>query len=211
MSDIASEVSTSLRALAESWLKRGLTTAELAELDQFQRVWGSDGTPAPTPQGNQDSNDPAAQVRAQASQAVIEAKRRSESAIRDVLQKLQGTAAQALQAHESEEQAILRIVEAARSLNDLRPSALNLAASGAPPTAQVMLPQIADRLANLIKTEVEQCFERCFGPLQRQLAAVLAQQSAAEQSGASSTAQGSPAQEPVKQEPAKQEPASASS
>jgi hypothetical protein len=194
MSDIESEVSTSLRTLAESWLKRPLITTELAQLEQFQRDWGNATASGGASQGGMApaapvSGDPAAQVRQQAAQAVSEAKQRSESAIRDVLKKLQGTTAQALQAHESEEQAILRIVEAARSLNDLRPSVLNLAASGAPPSAQVMLPQIADRLVNLIKTEVDQCFERHFGPLQRQLAAVIEQHNAAAQSAASSSTQ----------------------
>ncbi|NML32805.1 hypothetical protein [Paraburkholderia antibiotica] len=180
MSDIEAEVSATLRALAENWLKRRLTPAEIAELDQFQRDWNRNA-PAENAQAVQSVADPAAKVRQQAAQAVSEVKQRSETAIREVLQKLQGTAAHALQAYESEEQAILKVVEAARSLNDLRPSSLNLAASAAPPSAQMMLPQIADRLANLIKSEVDQCFERHFGPLQRQLAAVLNQHQAAQQ------------------------------
>jgi hypothetical protein len=196
MSDIETEASGALRALAENWLKRRLTPAEIVELDHFQREW-SKGAPAQTAQIAQAAVDPAAKVRqqaVQAVQAVNEAKQRSETAIREVLQKLHGTAAQALQAHESEEQAILKVVDAARSLNDLRPSSLSLSASGAPSSAQMVLPQIADRLANLIKSEVDQCFERHFGPLQRQLAAVLNQQTVAPQPGARAASAGLPAQ-----------------
>jgi len=100
MSDIESEVSASLRGLAESWLKRPLITTELAQLEQFQRDWGNAAASGGTSQGGASQaapvpGDPAAQVRQQAAQAVSEAKQRSESAIRDVLKKLQGTAAQA--------------------------------------------------------------------------------------------------------------------
>ncbi|MCC8395288.1 hypothetical protein LJ656_22120 [Paraburkholderia sp. MMS20-SJTR3] len=171
MSDLEADTSAALRSFAENWLKRALTPDELAELERFRRAW-RDGERAPAAQP---AADPAAKVREQAAQAVSDAKQRSDSAIREVLQKLQGTAAQALQAYENEERAILKVVEAARSLNDLRPSSLNPAANAASPGVQMVLPQIADRLANLIKSEVDQCFERHFGPLQRQLAALLNQ------------------------------------
>jgi|GEM_PF-1027269 len=198
MSDIETEASVALRALAENWLKRRLTPAEVAELSHFQREWSKE-TPAQLMQSTQAAADPAAKVRQQAVQAVNEAKQRSETAIREVLQKLHGTAAQALQAHESEEQAILKVVDAARSLNDLRPSSLSFSASGVPSSAQMVLPQIADRLANLIKSEVDQCFERHFGPLQRQLAALLSQQSAAPQPGARDALPAQSAQQPAQQ------------
>ncbi|WP_017775297.1 hypothetical protein [Paraburkholderia kururiensis] len=180
MSDIESQVSSSLRRLAETWLKRSLTPAEARELENFQQSWASGDAPAAMPattqvQGNTTSSDPADHARAQAAQALAEGRQRSENVIRDILQKLQSTAAQALQAHEHEEAAILKIVESARSLNDLRPSALSLPGSGVPPAAQLVLPQIADRLANLVKSEVERCFQQNFGPLQRELANALTQ------------------------------------
>lgn len=180
MSDIESQVSSSLRRLAEAWLKRSLTPAEARELDNFQQSWANGESPATTPAttpppAGTTSSDPADHARAQAAQALAEGRERSENVIRDILQKLQSTAAQALQAHEREEAAILKIVESARSLNDLRPSALSLPGSGVPPAAQLVLPQIADRLANLVKSEVERCFQQNFGPLQRELANALAQ------------------------------------
>jgi hypothetical protein len=173
MSNPETDPSTSLRNLAQTWLKRGLTAAELSELEHFQRAWANQDRNSPGAAGAAASGDPAAHARLQAEQALNEGRQRSESLIRDVLQKLQTTTSQALQAHEREEQAILKIVQTAHSLNDLRPSALMPPASGLPPAAQLAIPQIADRLANLVKTEVEQCFERYFGPLQRQLADAL--------------------------------------
>jgi hypothetical protein len=173
MSNPETDPSTSLRNLAQTWLKRGLTAAELSELEQFQRAWANQERNPHGAAGAAASSDPAAHARRQAEQALNEGRQRSESLIRDVLQKLQTTTSQALQAHEREEQAILKIVQTAHSLNDLRPSALMPPASGLPPAAQLAIPQIADRLANLVKTEVEHCFERYFGPLQRQLADAL--------------------------------------
>lgn len=171
MSNSDPDALASLRRLATTWLQRPLTAAELAELEHFQQSTAKD-QPG---QSAASSTDPAVHARLQAAQVVNEGRQRSESLIREVLQKLKASAAQALQAQEREEQAILKIVETAQSLNDLRPSMLVTPASGLPPAAQLALPQIADRLANLVKTEVEQCFERYFGPLQRQLASALAQ------------------------------------
>lgn len=214
MSDIESQVSSSLRRLAETWLKRSLTPAEARELESFQQSWASGDSPAAMPAatqvpGNATSSDPADHARAQAAQALAEGRQRSENVIRDILQKLQSTAAQALQAHEHEEAAILKIVESARSLNDLRPSALSLPGSGVPPAAQLVLPQIADRLANLVKSEVERCFQQNFGPLQRELANALTQLHDANKTPAgtqpdsaqqASTQQASPQQGPATQQ-----------
>ncbi|WP_027211929.1 hypothetical protein [Burkholderia sp. WSM2232] len=179
MSNSDPDALASLRRLATTWLQRPLTAAELAELEQFQQSTAKEqpgqSAVASAVASAAASTDPAVHARLQAAQALNEGRQRSESLIREVLQKLKATAAQALQAQEREEQAILKIVETAQSLNDLRPSMLVTPASGLPPAAQLALPQIADRLANLVKTEVEQCFERYFGPLQRQLASALAQ------------------------------------
>ncbi|KRD75831.1 MULTISPECIES: hypothetical protein [unclassified Lysobacter] len=72
-----------------------------------------------------------------------------------------------------EEQAILRLLESSRTLGDLRPSQLKGAGEGETAAAQLAIAQIADRLAILIKAEVEACFERQYGPLTRQIEAVL--------------------------------------
>lgn len=72
-----------------------------------------------------------------------------------------------------EEQAILRLLESSRTLGDLRPSHLKGTGVGETAAAQLAIAQIADRLAILIKAEVEACFERQYGPLTRQIEAVL--------------------------------------
>jgi len=203
MSNSDPDALASLRRLATTWLQRPLTAAELAELEQFQQSTANDQPVQSAAASAAASNDPAVHARLQASQVLNEGRQRSESLIREVLQKLKANAAQALQAQEREEQAILKIVQTAQSLNDLRPSMLVTPASGVPPAAQLALPQIADRLANLVKTEVEQCFERYFGPLQRQLASALAQldnAASAASAAAPTTATGSTAT-PASQSP----------
>lgn len=72
-----------------------------------------------------------------------------------------------------EEQAILRLLQSAHTLSDLRPANLKATGQGETPAAQLAIAQIADRLAILIKAEVEACFERQYGPLTRQIEAVL--------------------------------------
>jgi len=173
MSTSETTVSAALRGLAAKWLNRPLNKAELQELDRFvlaragaaPETSATSAAPAPA--------NPAALARAQTEQLLDDGRQRTALLIRDVLQRLRATAEQALQAQEREEQAILNVVQAARSLGDLRPSALAPAASNLPSTAQLALPQIADRLANLVKSEVERCFQQSFGPLQQQLAEAI--------------------------------------
>ena len=98
-----------------------------------------------------------------------EGQARVDTTIRQVLQKIQGTTTQALQAQDRESAAILKVVEQAKTLADLRPSALNTTAAGAPSDSKMVMSQIADRLANLVKAEVEQSFKQNFGRLQQQL------------------------------------------
>lgn len=166
MTQLDPDISAALRSVAEAWLKRPLTAAEEQELAAFQQ------TAAATPGGGastQGLGDPAAAARAQAEQAVLEGQARTDSAIREVLRKIQGTTAQALQAQDREAQAILKTVEAAKTLGDLRPSALNAANPGTPGSGGMLMAQIADRLANLVKAEVQQSFNQNFGRLQQQL------------------------------------------
>ncbi|MDR1461753.1 MAG: hypothetical protein LBI68_01240 [Azoarcus sp.] len=63
-------------------------------------------------------------------------------------------------------QHLLESVQAASSLDELRPAALP-----SPPYTdnQLVVAQIADRLANLVQTEVGKCFEKNFGALRQQL------------------------------------------
>ncbi|RDZ26298.1 hypothetical protein [Lysobacter silvisoli] len=72
-----------------------------------------------------------------------------------------------------EEQAILQMLQAARTLSDLRPSQLQSSREGETPAAQLAIVQIADRLANLVKSEVKACFDREYGPLARRIEEVL--------------------------------------
>lgn len=166
MTQTQPDTADALRRVAEAWLKRPLTPAEEQELEQFQNGRSSDATATASPVP---SGDPAAHARAQAAQAVKEGYKRADSAIRNVLQRIQGTATQALQAQEREEQAILKVVQAARTLADLRPSALAAAGQGMPGAGGMVMSQIADRLANLVKSEVERNFQQTFGSLQLQL------------------------------------------
>lgn len=78
---------------------------------------------------------------------------------------------QALRAQDSGEQAILEAVNAAGSLAELRPSHLQ---SGQASANQLVMSQIADRLANLVKSEVHLCFEQNFGSLKQQLENAIA-------------------------------------
>jgi len=159
------DVSAALRSVALAWLKRPLTAQEEQELDAFQKAWGTSSGNA----SEQAAGDPAAHARAQAEQAVKEGQARTDTAIRDILQRIQSTTTQALQANDRETQAILKVVEAAKTLADLRPSTLNASAPSAPSNSRMAMSQIADRLANLVKTEVEQSFKQNFGRLQQQL------------------------------------------
>ncbi|GLQ93814.1 hypothetical protein [Dyella acidisoli] len=178
MTQTQPDTAAALRRVAEAWLKRPLTPAEEQELEQFQNDMSSNAvaTASAVPSG-----DPAAHARAQAAQAVKEGHQRADSAIRNVLQRIQGTATQALQAQEREEQAILRVVQAARTLADLRPSALAAAGQGMPGAGGMVMSQIADRLANLVKSEVEQNFQQTFGRLQQQLQSAITELDAAKQ------------------------------
>lgn len=184
-----------VRRLAEAWLKRPLTPTEEIELNAFMRTVAE--TP-PAQAAAVKSSDPAAHARAQASQALTEGQARTGAAIRDILQKISGTTAQALQAQEREEQAILKVVEAAKTLSDLRPSALGVAASGVATGERMVMSQIADRLANLVKTEVEQSFRQSFGRLQQQLESAIGEfQEAKQQLQQASTAAAAPSAPPA--------------
>jgi hypothetical protein len=67
-------------------------------------------------------------------------------------------------------QHLLDTVQAATSLNGLRPATL----PATPYTGdQLVIAQIAERLANLVQTEVSKCFEKNFGPLRQQLETTL--------------------------------------
>ena len=140
-----------LQQLAQSWLNRPLTPPELARLQAFQ--------------AEQTTLSPGGTL--SASRAQVEA------SVRQALEAIQSNASQAMQVQDKEEQAILKVVEAARSLAELRPATLAPLGSGVGAGGQMALSQIADRLAGLARQEVERCFKESFGPLQNALSDVI--------------------------------------
>lgn len=157
---ISEELGRNLVQLAQRWLKRPLTSEEHEQLRQFQLGLGNDA-----------SSDPAVHARQQAEQVIENGRQRSEGSIRQILQNVQQASTQALRAQDSGEQAILEAVNAAGSLAELRPGHLQ---SGQASANQLVMSQIADRLANLVKSEVRLCFEQNFGSLKQQLENAIA-------------------------------------
>ena len=99
---------------------------------------------------------------------------------------------------DSEAHALARLLDKADSLGDLRPSRLSSAKGAA--QGHLVMAQIADRLANLVKQEVEARFQERFGPLAQQVERALAGLEAARERDASTgppTEAGSPAAAPA--------------
>jgi len=157
MSSFESELDK-LRITTQAWLKRPLTATEEQLLRQQLHTKGQGSDPS----GPMSLNDVKALGRMPLSSANPDPSQ-NDSAMRDILRKLQSTTAQALQSQEREAQAINNLLDAARTLNDLRPSS----AMSAPPTAD------ADRLAELIRAEVQKAFDQQLKPLQRRLEEAL--------------------------------------
>jgi hypothetical protein len=145
-----------LQQLAETWLKRPLQPQEFAQLQAFQAAQQSAGV------------SPGEQAAA----VLALSRANTQASVRDSLSAIHSNVTQAMQAQEKEEQAILKVVEGARSLAELRPSALN-GGTGVGMGGQMALSQIADRLAGLARQEVERCFNQTFMPLQNALSGVV--------------------------------------
>ena len=145
-----------LQQLAETWLKRPLQPQEFAQLQAFQAAQQSAGVSP----GEQAAAVLAPQSRQYPGQCARFTQRHSQ-------QCHPGHAGAG-----KEEQAILKVVEGARSLAELRPSALN-GGTGVGMGGQMALSQIADRLAGLARQEVERCFNQTFMPLQNALSGVV--------------------------------------
>lgn len=154
------ELNQSLNRLAESWLKRPLTAVERQQLQQFQLGLADKA-----------GSNPAALARQQVEQAIEAGKQQTQDSIRQILQNVQSASTQALQAHENGEQAILKAVTAAHSLADLHPATSGSTQAGTDPAATA---QIASRLEELVKNEVQKCFEQNFGALKTQLENAIA-------------------------------------
>lgn len=165
------ELSRQLSAFAARYLGRSLTTDELQKLALLRELLAAAQAPdAPVAAA-------AAQARAAAAGTIDANLQRAHAAMQGAL-KAAGPPPVPLTSPQpqpptaaltAEDEAILKVVEGARTLAELRPSALRMAASGGAPAGQMVIAQIADRLANLVTSEVERCFEQRFGPLARQL------------------------------------------
>ncbi len=155
-------ISTQLHTLAERWLKRPLTAAEMQELARFRQSLGSEGGVA--------ADQPVAQA---AARAVRDARQQAQAAIQSVLEGARELTQRMASEREQEDRVILRMVESASSLADLRPSALPAGDGQASPEGQIAITQIADRLANLVRTEVQSCFEQRLSPLASRIEALL--------------------------------------
>lgn len=165
-------VSSALHNLAVSFLKRPLTLAEEEELRNFQQNLANQNTSG-------EAANPAAKAKLLAANTIQEGQKRADSAIRNILETIRGTTELAIQAQEREKKAITEVLEAARSLHSLQPatsspSSDNAFSQGANDD-QSFLPQIADRLGNLVKTAVKECFDQKFGGLQGELEKTLAE------------------------------------
>lgn len=150
-----------LHALAEHWLKRPLTAAEEQELARFRQSF--------EPGAGDASGSPAAQ----ATQTVREARRQAQAAIQNVLDGARELAQRVAREREQEDRAMLAMVEGAGSLADLRPSALPSGDGQGQAAGRIVIAQIADRLANMVRTEVQVCFERQLAPLANRVEALL--------------------------------------
>ncbi|SFL18457.1 hypothetical protein [Lysobacter sp. cf310] len=173
MSVSRNELTEQVHEFARQWLGHDLDENERKQLAEFLTTLSADEAVLG---GYTD------QARRHAADIVDQGRQRVEAAMKSVLGAASappGEAAAPAKGAAStppltrEEQAILRLLESSRTLDDLRPSQLKGAGVGETAAAQLAIAQIADRLAILIKAEVEACFERQYGPLTRQIEAVL--------------------------------------
>lgn len=154
-------LSQQLNELVERRLGRALSAAERRELSRVS-------------QSLEPAHGFSEQVRAQAEQAVEAGRQKAQAAIRTVLQGTRTVAEQMADEREREDRAVLKMVESASSLAQLRPSVLQGPGKDVTAAGTIVVAQIADRLANLVKAEVQTCFEQQFGPLLRRLEAAAA-------------------------------------
>ncbi|QDH68984.1 hypothetical protein [Marilutibacter alkalisoli] len=151
-----------IRSFSERYLARPLTSEECDTLDRLV-VGGMRATPMPV-----SGADPVA--------VVADALRSGQRTIEEVLSQVREEAARQIEragsGADSETHALARLLEKAEDLGSLRPS--HLPAGQEAGRSHVVIAQIADRLANLVKQEVETRFQLQFGPLTRQLEQALA-------------------------------------
>ncbi|MBO9879809.1 hypothetical protein [Xanthomonas sp. D-109] len=176
----ASDFAT-LRQFAENWLRRPLLPLEEEQLRRF-----ASETSAPPAV-------PAAET-AGSSPSLIDAEReRVKGLIQQMQQTMQNSRGALNGATAASEAAVLKAVQSADSLGQLRPNQLRPPQSGEGGSNHLVMSQIADRLANLVQAEVRACFEREFGSLAQQMQAVV---EAARAQGLIAAESAAPAAEP---------------
>jgi len=159
------ELATQLITFAEGYLGRTLSEDERQQLAIYRRLLDP-----PQPDGG----GLAERARTQAARVIELGKQRIQATMQNVLEGGKPAPAQARPVaqtnppvrtqRDEEDQAILKVVEAAQTLAQLRPALLQQARPGQTAAGHIVIAQIADRLANLVKAEVDACFERRFGP-----------------------------------------------
>ncbi|PHV09713.1 hypothetical protein [Chitinimonas sp. BJB300] len=162
----ADTLNLGLRQIAEDYLARSLSPDEEQQLLSLQQNIQSQAPAAPSQ---------AQLARQQVQRTIAQGQIHANSTMREILESIQASSSKALQVQETEEQAILKLLESSQSLAELRPSSLQPAMAGLQASSQLALTQIADHLSNLAKKEVENCFNQYFGPLTQQLQAVVTQ------------------------------------
>jgi hypothetical protein len=110
------------------------------------------------------AQDNAATQQEQQAAALIESERRRVQAAITRMFESVDAARQAQQARWQADEAALKAVAASHGLDELRPSALRASQAGETAAERILVAQIADRLGNLVQTEVEACFDRRSGP-----------------------------------------------
>ncbi|MDQ1092413.1 hypothetical protein QE400_001826 [Xanthomonas sacchari] len=161
MQDNQASDSATLQQFAQRWLGRALTPIEEEQLRRF-----ASETSAPPAV-------PAAEVDG-ASPSLIDAERqRVQGLIQQMMQKMQNTRGELNGATAASEAAVLKAVQSANSLDQLRPGQLRPPQNGEGGMNHMVMSQIADRLANLVQAEVRACFDREFANLAQQMQAVI--------------------------------------
>ncbi|KAB8181304.1 hypothetical protein [Marilutibacter maris] len=175
---------------SERYLKRALTEAERETLDSLVASGMSIAPPDPG------DTDPV--------RLVVDAVKSGQQTIDETLSRVREEAANHLAragaGADSETHALLQVLEKAEDLGALRPSRLQPGQASS--NSHVLMTQIADRLANLVKKEVESLFQSRFGALAQQLEQALAALPGASAEPVQATPE-TPAAEPVP-EPAPQ-------
>ncbi|MET4728769.1 hypothetical protein ABIE09_002580 [Lysobacter enzymogenes] len=153
-----------MRSFARTQLGRALQVEEQQVLSAYVAMVGAQSQP-PAPASPSPSPPPGG-----AAGVLENGRQQIEAVIRQSLNRAQAAVDGNAKAERAAETAVLGAVERAQSLQDLMPAKPAPGAAAIPPTP---MEQIAARLADLVRHEVDACFQRQIGPLARQLQDVI--------------------------------------